>query len=74
MDFWEVNLFNEFHFDSEAIPIHVVAVLADGKAAEFVHRDNRLLVALPRVLAKGQTMEIAVRNGRADELHAQRAH
>lgn len=58
---WAVDLMSEVVFDDNDAPtIDVRSVQVDGRAADFLHRDDRLLVALPRPLAQGDTVQVKV--------------
>jgi hypothetical protein len=58
---WQADLLDRIYDDDgRRYPVTVRSVKVDGRAADFLHRDNELLVALGRTLADKETVEVEV--------------
>lgn len=58
---WRADLLDRvYDDDGRRYPITVRSVTVDGRAAEFVHQNDELLVALGRALADKETVEVEV--------------
>jgi aminopeptidase N len=58
---WRPNLVDRLYDSGGARhPVTVRSVRVDGRAADFLHRDDELLVALGRPLAEKETVEVEV--------------
>lgn len=58
---WQADLLDRvYDDDGRRYPITVRSVTVDGRAAEFVHQNDELLVALGRPLADKETAEVEV--------------
>ena len=63
-----VDLWTETIQDRRQWPARIQKITVNGRVADYLHRADRLLIALPQPLAAGETAEIAV------ELEAEWAH
>ncbi len=57
---WQADLLNHIVDIEGRHPVTVRSVRVDGRAADFLHRDDKLLVPLGRVLADKETVEVEV--------------
>lgn len=58
---WQADLLDRvYDDDGRRYPVTVRSVKVDGRAAEFVHQNDELLVALGRALAERETVEVEV--------------
>ncbi|GMU65192.1 MAG: hypothetical protein AMXMBFR36_14660 [Acidobacteriota bacterium] len=57
---WPAELIDETSEDGRTYPVRVVSAAVDGKAADAIFRDGRLLVDLGRVLAAGGKASVEV--------------
>ncbi len=58
---WQADLLDRvYDDDGRRYPVTVRGVLVDGRAADFLHQDNELLVTLGRQLADEETVEVEV--------------
>jgi peptidase M1-like protein len=61
---WRASLVDELYdTNGHRHGVTVRSVRVDGRAAEFLHRDDELLVALGRALAEKETVEVEVNYG-----------
>jgi hypothetical protein len=58
--FWQADLLNHILDVKGLHPVTVRSVRVDGRAADFLHRDDELLVPLGRALADKETVEVEV--------------
>ena len=59
---WRANLVSSLYFQGRRYQNVVQSVQVEGEEAEFIHRDDQLLVILPKPLAKGETVTVRVVN------------
>ena len=57
---WRVRLADRAFDNGKAVAIHIPSVTIGGAPADYLRRGAELLVALPRPLAQGETIEVTV--------------